>query len=105
MAYRFHAYKSERLYKEKGNDAKVVGKFIQFLLTNFDATHSVTFARVTNLQTVFYLVCQLFGITHRLIITYHPHLSGQKKMMNLVIKRILEKMIDQSLKDWSTKID
>ena len=53
VAYRFHAYKSERLYKEKGSDAKAVGKFIQFLLTNFDATHSVTFARITNLQSVF----------------------------------------------------
>ena len=49
VAYRFHAYKSERLYKEKGNDAKAVGKFMQCLLRNFDATHSVTFARVTNL--------------------------------------------------------
>ena len=28
VAYRFHAYKSERLYKEKGNDAKAVGKLI-----------------------------------------------------------------------------
>ena len=53
MAYRFHAYKSERLYKEKGNDAKAVGKFIQFLLTHFDATHSVICALVTNLQIVF----------------------------------------------------
>ena len=53
MAYRFHAYKSEQLYKEKGNDAKVVGKFIQFLFTNFDATHLVTFARVIILQSVF----------------------------------------------------
>ena len=51
--YRFHAYKSERLYKEKGNDAKAVGKFMQCLLTHFDATHSVIFARVTNLQSVF----------------------------------------------------
>ena len=41
MAYRFHAYKSERLYKEKGNDAKAVGKFMQCLLTHFDATHTV----------------------------------------------------------------
>ena len=53
MVYMFHAYISERLYKEKGNDAKAVGNFIEFLLTNFDATHSVTFARVTNLQSVF----------------------------------------------------
>ena len=41
VAYRFHAYKSEPLYKEKGNDAKAVGKFMQCLLTHFDATHSV----------------------------------------------------------------
>ena len=53
VAYRFHAYKSERLYKEKGNDAKAVGKLMQFLLTNFDATHSVILARVTNLQSIF----------------------------------------------------
>ena len=53
VAYWFHAYKCERLYKEKGNDAKAVGKFLQCLLTHFDATHSVIFARVTNLQSVF----------------------------------------------------
>ena len=53
VAYRFHAYKRERLYKEKGNDAKAVGKYMQCLLTHFDATHSVIFARVTNLLSVF----------------------------------------------------
>ena len=41
VAYRFHAYESERLYKEKGNDAKAVGKFMKFLFTHFDATHSI----------------------------------------------------------------
>ena len=53
VAYRFHAYKSERLYKESANDAKAVGKFMKCLLTHFDATHSVICARVTNLQSVF----------------------------------------------------
>ena len=49
VAYRFHAYKSERLYKEKGNDAKAVGKFMQCLLTHFGVTYSVICVRVTNL--------------------------------------------------------
>ena len=49
VAYRFHAYKSEQLYKEKGNDAKAVGKYMQCLLTHFDATYSVICIRVTNL--------------------------------------------------------
>ena len=53
VAYRFHAYKSERLYKEKGNDAKAVRKFMQCLFTHFDATYSVICVRVTNLQIVF----------------------------------------------------
>ena len=41
MEYRFHAYKSERLIKEKGNDAKAVGNLMQCVLTHFDATHLV----------------------------------------------------------------
>ena len=41
VAYKFNAYKSERLYKEKGNDAKAIGKLMQCLLTHLDATHLV----------------------------------------------------------------
>ena len=51
--YSFHAYKSARLYKEIGNDAKVVGKFMQCVLTHFDAPHSVLCVRHTHLQSVF----------------------------------------------------
>ena len=51
--YRFHAFERALLYKEKGNDAKAVGKLMQCLLTHFDATHLVICARVTNLQSVF----------------------------------------------------
>ena len=35
--YRFHALKSVVLYKETGNDAKVLAKFMPWLLTHFDA--------------------------------------------------------------------
>ena len=99
--YRFHAYKSARLYKDQANDAKAVGNFMQCLLTHFHAPHSVIRLRGTHFQSVFKQVFQLFGTVHRLIITYHPGPSGKEKKMNRVIKRILEKTIDQSLKDWS----
>ena len=102
---RFHAYKSERLYKEKGNDAKAVEKFMQCLLTHLHAPHSVIRLRGTHFQSVLKPVFQLFGTSPRLIITYHRGPSGKERMMNRGIKRILEKTIDQSLKDWSIKLD
>ena len=102
--YRFHAYKSARLYKDKDNDAKAVGNFMQCLLTHFHAPHSVIRIRSTHFQSVFKPVFQLFGTSHRLNITYHPGPSGKEKKMNRAIKRIFEKTIDQSLKDWSVKL-
>ena len=39
--YKFYAFKSALLYKEIGNDAKVLVKFIPCVLTHFDAPHSV----------------------------------------------------------------
>ena len=103
--YRFHAYKSERLYKDNDNDAKAVGNFMQCLLIYFHAPHSVIRIRGNHFQSVFNPVFQLFGTSHRLIITYYPGPSGKEKKMNRVIKRIFEKTIDQSLKDWSIKHD
>ena len=39
--YRFHAFENPLLYKEKGNDAKVLVKFIPRLVIYFDTPHSV----------------------------------------------------------------
>ena len=103
--YRFRAYKSARLYKDKDNDAKAVGNFMQCLLTHFHAPHSVIHCRATHFQSVFKPAFQLYGTSHRLIITYHPGPSGKEKKMNRAIKQILEKTIHQSLKDWSIKLN
>ena len=73
-------------------------------LTHFHAPHSLIRIRGTHFQSVFKQVFQLFGTIHRLIITYHPGPSGKEKKMNLAIKQIFEKMIDQSLKEWSVKL-
>ena len=78
---------------------------MQRLLTHFYAPHSVIRYRGTHFHSVFKPAFQLFGTSHRLIITYHPGPSGKEKKMNRAIKRIFEKTIDQSLKDWSIKLD
>ena len=36
---------------------------------------------------------------------YHPQTIGQVKVLNREIKRILEKMVNISRRDWSLKLD
>ena len=38
-------------------------------------------------------------------LAYHPQSNGQAKIFNREIKKILEKTINTSKKDWSVKLD
>jgi len=42
---------------------------------------------------------------HRESTPYHPQINGQAKISNSKIKRILEKIIQPSRKDWSNRVD
>lgn len=44
-------------------------------------------------------------ITHKIAIHYHRQTSGQVEMSNQQIKGILEKTVQPSRKDWSTKLN
>ena len=103
--YRFHAFESALLYKENGNDAKVQVKFIPCLVTHFDTPHSVIIDRETQFQSIFKRFFKLTRITHLLIIAYHPHASSLEEMTNHELELILGKTIDQSLRNWSIKLD
>ncbi|XP_021971746.1 uncharacterized protein LOC110866909 [Helianthus annuus] len=46
-----------------------------------------------------------YGVTHRLSTAYHPQTSGQVENANQGVKRILEKTVGKSRKDWSEKLD
>lgn len=46
-----------------------------------------------------------YGVTHRVATPYHPQTSGQVEVSNWELKRILEKMVNASRKDWSKKLD
>ena len=80
--YNFHAFESALLYKEKGNDAKVLVKFMPCLLIHFDAPHSVIIDRDTHFQSIFKQVFKLTRIAHLLIIAYHPHASSLQEVKN-----------------------
>ncbi|KAL5537772.1 hypothetical protein UlMin_045638 [Ulmus minor] len=46
-----------------------------------------------------------YGVRHKVATPYHPQTSGQAEISNREIKRILEKTISPSRKDWSSRLD
>ncbi|GJV87687.1 reverse transcriptase domain-containing protein [Tanacetum coccineum] len=46
-----------------------------------------------------------YGVTHRLSTAYHPQTSGQVKVSNRGLKRILERSIGENRTFWSDKLD
>ena len=46
-----------------------------------------------------------YGITHKIATPYHPQTSGQVEISNREIKRILEKTVGPTRKDWSLRLD
>ncbi|XP_076890131.1 uncharacterized protein LOC143541111 [Bidens hawaiensis] len=45
------------------------------------------------------------GVIHRTSTAYHPQTNGQVENANRGVKRILEKTVGVSRKDWSEKLD
>ena len=46
-----------------------------------------------------------FGNIYILHLAYHPQTNGQAEISNREIKRILEKTVSSSRRDWSLKLD
>ncbi|KAL5580562.1 hypothetical protein UlMin_013004 [Ulmus minor] len=46
-----------------------------------------------------------YGVRHKIATAYHPQTSGQVELSNREIKRILEKVVSPTRKDWSTRLD
>ena len=46
-----------------------------------------------------------YGIKHIMSLAYHPQTNGQAEISNREIKKILEKNVSSSRRDWSLKLD
>ncbi|KAJ8761411.1 hypothetical protein K2173_001542 [Erythroxylum novogranatense] len=46
-----------------------------------------------------------YGVTHKVATPYHPKTSGQVEVSNRELKRILEKTVNASRRDWYLKLD
>ena len=89
------------------NDASTVVGFIQRnILSRFGAPRTII-SDVGSLfpNKVFAKLMSRYGIRHVMGLAYHPQLNGQDEISNREIKKILEKIVNSSRKDWSIKLD
>ncbi|GJW52431.1 reverse transcriptase domain-containing protein [Tanacetum coccineum] len=88
------------------NDARVVCKFLKSLFSRFGAPHAIISDRRAHFcNDQFAKVMFKYGVTHRLSTAYHPQTSGQVKVSNRGLKRILERTIGENRASWSDKLD
>ncbi|GKA89586.1 reverse transcriptase domain-containing protein [Tanacetum coccineum] len=88
------------------NDARVVVKFLKSLFARFRTPRAIISDRGTHFcNDQFAKVISKYGVTHRLATAYHPQMSGQVKVSNRGLKRILERTVGENRASWSDKLD
>ena len=89
------------------NDAKTVVGFIQRnILSRFGAPNVIINDEgIHFVNKIFEKLMSRYGIRHVMGLSNHPHSNGQVEIFNREIKKILEKIVNTSKKDWSIKLD
>ena len=89
------------------NDAGVVLNFLKKnIITRFGAPRTIISdggSHFCNRQ--FEKLMMKYGVKHKIATPYHPQTSGQVELTNRELKKILEKTVQVSRKDWSSKLD
>ena len=88
------------------NDAKVVYKFLQKLFSRFGMPQAIISDGGTHFcnRNMEALLAR-YGVRHKIATPYHPQTSGQVEVSNRELKRILERTVSKSRKEWARKLD
>ena len=89
------------------NDASIVVGYIQRnILSRFGAPRTIISDEESHfVNKVFVKLMSSYGIRHVMGLAYHPESNGQAEISNKEIKKILEKTVNSSRKDWSIKLN
>ncbi|WCJ18012.1 Transposon Tf2-6 polyprotein [Euphorbia peplus] len=88
------------------NDARVVVKFLKKLFARFGVPRAIISDQGTHFcNKQFEKLLGRYGVTHKIATPYHPQTSGQVELSNREIKRILEKTVGCSRKDWANQLE
>nr|GEY58495.1 reverse transcriptase domain-containing protein [Tanacetum cinerariifolium] len=88
------------------NDARVVVKFLKSLFSRFGTPKAIISDRGTHFYNdQFARIMSKYEVTHCLSTTYHPQTSGQVKVTNRGLKRILERTVGENHTLWSDKLE
>ena len=88
------------------NDARVVCKFLKNIFTRFGTPRAIISdggSHFCNKQ--FEVLLARYNVKHKVSTPYHPQTNGQVKVSNRELKKILEKTVNNSRKDWVLKLD
>ena len=91
----------------KKNDATTVSKFLK---SHIFARFGVPRALVSDNGSHFCNkiidgLLSKYGVIHKMSTPYHPQTNGQTEVSNREVKKILERIVKPSRKDWSTKLN
>ncbi|XP_019239979.1 PREDICTED: uncharacterized protein K02A2.6-like [Nicotiana attenuata] len=91
----------------KKNDARVVYAFLKKnIFSRFGTPRVIISDQGTHfINRQFASLLSRYGVTHKTRTPYHAQTSGQVEVSNRGLKRILEKIVGSSRKDWSLKLD
>ena len=89
------------------NDANTVMGFLQRNILSRFGTPRTTISDGGShfANNVFEKLMNRYGIKHIMSLAYHPQTNGQAEISNREIKKILEKTVSSSRRDWSLKLD
>ena len=89
------------------NDVNTVVGFIQRnILSRFGAPRTIISDKGSHFANkVFAKLMSRYGIRHVMGLAYRPQSNGQVEISNREIKKIIEKTVNPSRKDWSIKLD
>ena len=88
------------------NDARVVCKFLRKLFSRFGMPRVIISDRGMhfcnkNMKTLL----ARYGMKYKVTIPYHPQASGQVKVSNRELKKILERTVSKSKEEWARKLN